>query len=197
MNERNEEIKKKIKKILDKDRYQHTLGVAYTAACLAMRYGADMESAITAGLLHDCAKCIPTDEKFRLCSKYGIELTEFEKKNSALIHAKLGAYLAENKYGIEDRDIIDAVRTHTTGEPAMSLLQRIIFTADFIEPRRDQAPNLSEIRKMAFEDLDRAVEKILYDTLNYLGKKKDAPIDPATRKTYEYYSQLVVAETED
>ncbi len=197
MNERNEEIKKKIKKILDKDRYQHTLGVAYTAACLAMRYGADMESAITAGLLHDCAKCIPTDEKFRLCSKYGIELTEFEKKNSALIHAKLGAYLAENKYGIEDRDIIDAVRTHTTGEPAMSLLQQIIFTADFIEPRRDQAPNLSEIRQMAFEDLDRAVEKILYDTLNYLGKKKDAPIDPATRKTYEYYSQLVVAETED
>ena len=197
MNERNEEIKKKIKKILDKDRYQHTLGVAYTAACLAMRYGADMESAITAGLLHDCAKCIPTDEKFRLCSKYGIELTEFEKNNSALIHAKLGAYLAENKYGIEDRDIIDAVRTHTTGEPAMSLLQQIIFTADFIEPRRDQAPNLSEIRQMAFEDLDRAVEKILYDTLNYLGKKKDAPIDPATRKTYEYYSQLVVAETED
>ena len=197
MNERNEDIKKKIKKILDKDRYQHTLGVAYTAACLAMRYGADMESAITAGLLHDCAKCIPTDEKFRLCSKYGIELTEFEKKNSALIHAKLGAYLAENKYGIEDRDIIDAVRTHTTGEPAMSLLQQIIFTADFIEPRRDQAPNLIEIRKMAFEDLDRAVEKILYDTLNYLGKKKDAPIDPATRKTYEYYSQLVVAETED
>ena len=197
MNERNEEIKKKIKKILDKDRYQHTLGVAYTAACLAMRYSADMESAITAGLLHDCAKCIPTDEKFRLCSKYGIELTEFEKKNSALIHAKLGAYLAENKYGIEDRDIIDAVRTHTTGEPAMSLLQQIIFTADFIEPRRDQAPNLIEIRKMAFEDLDKAVEKILYDTLNYLGKKKDAPIDPATRKTYEYYSQLVVAETED
>ena len=197
MNERNEEIKKKIKKILDKDRYQHTLGVAYTAACLAMRYGADMESAITAGLLHDCAKCIPTDEKFRLCSKYGIELTEFEKKNSALIHAKLGAYLAENKYGIEDRDIIDAVRTHTTGEPAMSLLQQIIITAEFIEPRRDQAPNLSEIRQMAFVDLDRAVEKILYDTLNYLGKKKDAPIDPATRKTYEYYSQLVVAETED
>ena len=189
MNERNEEIKKKIKKELDKDRYQHTLGVAYTAACLAMRYGADMEDAFTAGLLHDCAKCIPTDEKFKLCNKYGIELTDFEKNNSALIHAKLGAYLAQKKYGIDDEDIIASIRTHTTGEPAMSLLQKIIFTADFIEPRRDQAVNLKEIRALAFEDIDRAVEKILYDTLNYLGKKKDAAIDPATKQTYEYYNR--------
>ncbi len=187
MNERNEDLKKKMKKILDKDRYQHTLGVAYTAACLAMKYGADMESAITAGLLHDCDKCIPTDEKFRLCSKYGIELTDFEKNNSALIHAKLVAYLAENKDGIEDEDIIAAVRTHTTGEPGMSLLQKIIFTADFIEPRRDQAANLKEIRALSFDDIDQAIEKILYDTLNYLGKKKDAPIDPTTKRTYEYY----------
>ena len=189
MTDKNEDLKRKIKKALDKDRYQHTLGVAYTAACLAMKYGSDIDDAFTAGLLHDCAKCIPTDEKFRLCEKYGIELSRFEKENPALIHARLGAYLAEAKYGIKDSDILAAIRTHTTGEPEMSLLQKIIFTADFIEPRRDQAPNLKEIRELAFADLDRAVEKILFDTLNYLGKKKDAPIDPATRTTYEYYKE--------
>lgn len=187
MTEKNDLLKRKIKKELDRDRYQHTLGVAYTAACLAMRYGKDLDKAYTAGLLHDCAKCIPTDEKFRLCDKYGIELSRFEKENPALIHARLGAYIAENKYGIDDDDILAAIRTHTTGEPEMSLLQKIIFTADFIEPRRDQAANLKEIRQLAFSDLDRAVEKILYDTLNYLGKK-DAPVDPMTKMTYEYYS---------
>ncbi len=187
MNERNTELKKKMKKVLDKNRYQHTLGVAYTAASLAMRYGINIDDAFAAGLLHDCAKCIPTDEKYSLCEKYGIRLSDFEKKNSALIHAKLGAYLAEIKYGITDNDIIAAIRTHTTGEPDMSLMQKIIFTADYIEPGRDQAANLPEIRKMAFTDLDRAVAKILSDTLNYLGKRKDQPIDPATRETYEFY----------
>lgn len=191
MNENIEELKKKIKKVLDRDRYQHTLGVAYTAACLAMRYGADLDDAFIAGLLHDCAKCIPADDKYRLCDENGIELSAFEKENPALIHAKLGAFLAESKYGIKNKDILDSIRTHTTGEPGMSLLQKIIFTADFIEPRRDQAKNLYEIRKLAFTDLNKAIEKILYDTLNYLGKKKDAPIDPSTRLTYEYYSKGV------
>ena len=187
MTEKNSELKRKMKKTLDKDRYQHTLGVAYTASCLAMRYGADINDAFTAGLLHDCAKCIPTDDKFKLCDKFGIQLSEFEKANSALIHAKLGAYLAEHKYGVSDKDVIAAIRTHTTGEPDMSLMQKIIFTADYIEPRRDQAKNLPEIRKLAFMDIDKAVAKILHDTLNYLGKKKDSPIDPATQKTYEFY----------
>ena len=191
MKEYIEDIKKKIKKTLDRDRYQHTLGVAYTATCLAMRYGADLEDAFVAGLLHDCAKCIPSDEKYRLCNENGIELSDFEKENPALIHAKLGASLAEKKYGIKNKDILDSIRTHTTGEPGMGLLQKIIFTADFIEPRRDQAKNLYEIRKLAFIDLNKAIEKILYDTLNYLGKKKDALIDPATRLTYEYYSKGV------
>ena len=187
MTERNNELKKKMKKALDKDRYQHTLGVAYTASCLAMRYGADIDDAFTAGLLHDCAKCIPTAEKFRLCDKYKIALSDFERSNTALIHAKLGAYLAEHKYGVDKEDIIEAVRTHTTGEPDMSLMQKIIFTADYIEPRRNQAENLTEIRQLAFTDIDAAIKKILSDTLNYLGKRKGSPIDPMTQRTYEFY----------
>ena len=183
------EIKRKVKRELDNDRYQHTLGVAYTASCLAMRYGADMDDAFTAGLLHDCAKCIPTPEKLKLCEKYGLALTDTEINNPALIHAKLGAFLAEHKYGITDKDIINAIRTHTTGEPAMSLLQKIIFTADYIEPRRDHARNLPEIRQLAFTDIDGAVRQILHDTLNYLNTKT-AAVDPHTSQTYEYYLKI-------
>ncbi|MCR5748268.1 MAG: bis(5'-nucleosyl)-tetraphosphatase (symmetrical) YqeK [Lachnospiraceae bacterium] len=189
MTEKNNEIKHKIKKVLDKDRYQHTLGVAYTATCLAMRYQIDLDDAFTAGLLHDCAKCIPTAEKLEICKKNGIELTEIEIKNPALIHAKLGAFLAKDKYGITDKDILASIRTHTTGEPGMSLLQKIIFIADYIEPRRDQANNLAEIRKLAFIDLDLAVRRVLHDTLNYLNKKT-AVVDPQTSKTYEYYCKI-------
>ncbi len=180
------ELRKSIKKILDKDRYRHTMGVAYTAASLAMRYGEDIEKAFTAGLLHDCAKCIPNDEKYELCERYGIELTKSEHEIPSLVHAKLGAYLAKSKYGIEDEDIINSVRTHTTGEPGMSLLQKIIFTADYIEPHRNEAPDLPEVRQEAFVDLDRAICKILSDTLVYL-EKKGGKIDPQTQKTYEYY----------
>ncbi len=179
-------LKKKIKKCLDKDRYRHTLGVAYTAAALAMRYGIDIEAAFKAGLLHDNAKCIPNDEKYKMCEEYGIELTKAEREIPSLVHAKLGAFLAHEKYGIDDKDIIDAVRTHTTGEPGMSMLQKIIFTADYIEPNRDEAPDLPKVRPLAFSDIDKAVCLILKDTLIYL-EKRGGKVDPLTRKTYEYY----------
>lgn len=76
-------------------RYRHTLGVADTSACLAMRYGVDMQKAYIAGLLHDCAKCVPDTVKLEECNRYGIEVTEFEKNSLYLLHAKLGAYYAK------------------------------------------------------------------------------------------------------
>ncbi len=181
-------IKKKVKTELDKERYQHTLGVAYTASCLAMRYREDIKKAYIAGILHDCAKCIPTEKKFKMCKDYGIELTESEKANPALIHAVLGAYLAKKEYNIKDNEIIDSIRTHTTGEPDMSMMQKIIFVADYIEINRDVAPNLTDIREMAFTDINKAVKKILSDTLDHLNTKT-AAIDPMTKKTYEFYSK--------
>ncbi|MBO4373495.1 MAG: bis(5'-nucleosyl)-tetraphosphatase (symmetrical) YqeK [Lachnospiraceae bacterium] len=188
MKESTTELQKKIKKCLDKERYRHTLGVAYTASALAMRYGEDTEKAFIAGLLHDCAKCIPNDEKYRMCEEYGISLSKSEQEIPSLVHAKLGAYLARERYGIEDEDIISSVRTHTTGEPAMSLLQKIIFTADYIEPNRSEAPNLAVVRQEAFEDLDSGVYRILSDTLKYLDRK-GGKIDPMTKETYEYYKK--------
>lgn len=181
-----DEIKKSLKKELDKSRYEHTLGVMYTAGALAMAYGADLNQAMLAGLLHDCAKCIPNDEKFTLCKKYRIELTQAEKDNPALIHAKLGAFLARKKYHVTDEEVLHAILVHTTGEPGMNLLDKIIYIADYIEPGRDKAENLSIVRPLSFKDLDAALCKILGDTLEYL-KSTGKEIDALTEQTYQYY----------
>ena len=179
-------IRKKMKKALDAKRYEHTIGVAYTAASLAMCYQADVDKAQIAGILHDCAKCIPDEKKLSICEKHNIQITEIEKRNPFLLHAKAGSYIAMKKFHIHDRDIINAILSHTTGRPDMSLIEKIIFIADYIEPGRKQAPNLAKIRQLAFQDLDLALIQILGDTLNYL-KSTGTEIDPMTQKTYNFY----------
>lgn len=182
-------IQHKLKKHLDKERYEHTLGVRYTCAALAMRYQYDMEKAETAGLLHDCAKCISDDKKISICEKDQIEITPAERENPFLLHAKAGACVARKKYEIEDDEILSAITYHTTGREAMTLLEKIVYIADFIEPNRDTAPNLKEIRAIAFRDLDEAMYVILENTLSYL-EKKGKSIDPMTQVAYEYYKQV-------
>lgn len=186
MNEKILELRKKVKKGLDKERYEHTKGVMYTAACLAMAHEYSVDQAMLAGLLHDCAKCLPNEEKFRLCEEHEILINQIERENPGLLHAKVGAVLAEIKYGIKDPDILHAIKVHTTAEPRMNTLDKIIYIADYIEPKRDQAPRLDYIRKLAFSNLNECMAEILSDTLHYLNNRKGA-IDPATRLTYEYY----------
>lgn len=181
-----EKMRHKLKKELDADRYEHTLGVMYTCAALAMRYDVNLDQALTAGLLHDCAKCIPGDKKLKLCAKHQLEVSEVERKNPSLLHAKLGAYLAARKYHIKDADVLKAIESHTTGRPGMSLLEKIVYIADYIEPGRAELPNMAEVRRLAFIDIDACLYRILKDSLVYL-KSKDMPIDMMTEKTYEYY----------
>ena len=188
-------LQKKVKKELDADRYQHTLGVMFTAAALAMCYGADLERAQVAGLLHDCAKCIPNDKKIRMCKERGVEISKVELDAPYLLHSKLGAILAQEKYGVEDQEILSAIRWHTTGRPNMTTLEKIIFTADYIEPARCKAENLPEVRKLAFHDLNLTVCRILEDTLHYLDSGQ-GEIDPMSRSAFRYYHNLFF-ETED
>ena len=185
-------IRKAMEKTQDEKRYEHTLGVAFTATSLAMRYGASIENAELAGLLHDCAKCLEDEKKIAICEKHNISITEVERRNPFLLHAKAGSFLAMNKYKVHDSDVINAILNHTTGRPGMSLLEKIIFVADYIEPGRKKAPNLAEIRQMAFINLDGAVLKILSDTLDYL-KNTPGEIDPMTQKTYDYYQEIYQA----
>ena len=189
MNEIFTNIQMQLKKELDEKRYEHTIGVMYTAASLAMHYGVMMHQAILAGLLHDCAKAIPNDEKLELCKKYGIIVSDVERENPSLLHAKLGAYIAREKYGVMDDEVLHAIYVHTTGEPGMSTLDKILFVADYIEPKRDKAPNLAIVRKLAFQDLDECMYKILGDTLAYL-EENPKDIDNATKDAFLYYRDL-------
>lgn len=187
----NNQIRKAMKTVQDSKRYEHTLGVAYTSVSLAMKYGVSLKDAELAGLLHDCAKCISHEEKIEICKKNGIEITDIEKRNPFLLHTKVGCFLAKQEYGVRDENILNAILNHTTGRPAMTLLEKIVFVADYIEPGRDQAPNLTEIRKLAFEDIDKTLVLILKDTLDYL-KSGGGEIDPMTQNTYEYYIKQMV-----
>lgn len=181
-------LRKKMEKAQDSRRFEHTLGVEFTSAALAMRYGASVIKAQTAGLLHDCAKCLTDKERVSICKKNNIPMSELERSNPFLLHAKVGAWLAKKRYGISDQDILNAIQNHTTGRPGMSLLEKIVFIADYMEPGRNHAPNLDEIRRLAFDDLDRTMLKILNDTLEYLDSK-NGDVDPMTRKTLEYYKE--------
>ena len=181
-------IRKQLIKALDSKRYEHTQGVAYTSAALAMRYGEDVQKAELAGLLHDCAKCLDNDKKIHICKKNDINISDAEQRNPFLLHAKVGGHLAKTKYKIDDEDIINAILYHTTGRPGMSLLEKIVYIADYIEPGRDHAPNLDEVRNLCFQDLDEALLQILEDILVHL-KESNKEIDPMTQMTYEFYKR--------
>ena len=179
-------IEQRLAKLQNGRRFQHTLGVTYTACALAMRYGCDLTQTRTAGLLHDCAKHLSGIELRETATRRHISVTQFEREHTPLLHAKVGAYLARVDYGITDLSILEAIRWHTTGKPDMTLLEKIVFTADYIEPNRDRAPHLTELRELAFRDLDRCVCEILRDTRNYLARNPKA-MDPMTLDALAYY----------
>ncbi len=183
-------IRKSMEKCLDNKRFEHTLGVAYTAAALAMCNDVDTEAAIVAGLLHDCAKCLSNEKKLSMCEKRNMKVSDVERRNPSLLHAKVGSIIAMEEYHVEDIDIINAIMNHTTGRPDMSLLEKIIFVSDYMEPGRNKAANLEYIRKLAFQDLDKALLKILEDTLLYLEESEE-DIDDMTQKTYDFYKEHV------
>lgn len=189
MEEKISKISHKLKKTLDKNRYDHTMGVMYTAAALAMRYGADMEQALIAGLLHDCAKCLSADKRIKMCEKYNIPVSKAEQENPSLLHAKLGACLAWKKYKVRDRAVLSAIASHTTGKPGMSLLDKIVYISDYIEPGRSELPDMSRIRKLAFENIDECLMVMLRGSLAYL-RTKNLTVDPMTEKTYSYYKEI-------
>ena len=160
-------------------RYEHTLGVSYTCQALAMRYGYDLDKAELAGLLHDCAKRYDGETLLSKCLARNLQVTPSEERDPSLLHAKLGAYMAREKYGVEDPEILQAIECHTTGRCGMTLLDKILYAADYIEPRRYKAGNLPEMQKLAFLDLDEACLAIMESTLTYL-RSREFSIDTAT-----------------
>lgn len=190
MNDRIKQIEEQLKLELDTERYIHTIGVAYTAAAMAMCYGIDVSKAYLAGLLHDSAKCISNDEKLQICKDNGLPISPFELDNPFLLHAKLGAFFAETKYDINDEEILSAITYHTTGKPDMTLFEKIIYIADYIEPNRREVPHMKEIREYSFTNIDKAMVLILENTIGYI-QSQNRPLDKITSDTYEYYKKVI------
>ncbi len=172
------EIRTYLEQTLSTRRYLHSIGVAEEAERLANRYGADAEKAYLAGLIHDCAKEVSPEETVLLLQNYGYMPTKEECASPTVLHGKLGAYIAKEKFGVDDEEMLNAVRYHTTGCAGMSLLMKIVFIADFIEPNRAY-PDVEHLRKLTYEDLRAGMLFALDYTIEDLVRKKRA-IHPDT-----------------
>ncbi|MCU9613948.1 bis(5'-nucleosyl)-tetraphosphatase (symmetrical) YqeK [Caldibacillus lycopersici] len=173
-----------LKKHLPEKRYIHTLGVLETALDLARVYGCDEKKTELAAIFHDYAKYRPEEEMRNIIIQehFPEDLLHY---HSELWHAPAGAYLVKKELGIDDKDIFQAIYYHTTGRPGMTLIEKIIFIADYIEPGR-QFPGVDEVRALAKKNLDDAILQASRNTIAFL-MKKNAPIYPDTFHTYNHF----------
>lgn len=181
---------RKLQSALSLERYIHTMGVVKEAKKLAKRYNADVEKASYAALLHDCAKDYPKDMKLRFCKEYHIPVDDVMAQNVDLVHQFLGAEVAKREYLVEDEEILNAIKYHTTGRPDMTLLEKIIFIADYIEEGRKKFDTLDEARKLAYEDIDKTMAFILKNTIEYV-KEKNKALHPLSVEALEYYKKYL------
>ena len=152
--------------LLKPSRVTHVLGCRDTAVELARRWGADETDAARAGILHDITKALDGPLQLTLCGEYGMMLNDFSVHNPKTLHALTGSLVAERVFG-ENPAVVQAIRNHTTGAPGMSLLDKIIYVADYMEPNRD-FPGVEELRRLAFTDIDAALKLGLEMTIRML-----------------------------
>ncbi len=174
------------KRLSDK-RYAHTLRVAETAERLAKLHGLGPERARLAGLLHDTAREIGKEELLRVAEEDGLSVGDFERERPTLLHGPVAAKLAREDLGVEDGEILDAVRAHTIGEPGMGPLALALYVADKIEPARDY-PSVGRIRALAQEDLDEAAAEALRRVVAH-NEQRERPVHPSSRATLEWLEE--------
>lgn len=168
-----EEIKQWLKNNLCEERYIHSLGTAECAAELAEKYKIDKEKAYTAGLLHDCAKCF-SNEKLKQIIDENLQVEECEMLNYKTLHAPVSAYIAEKDFGVEDKEILSAIRWHTLGKVDMTTFEKIIFLADKIEPNTRDEKYRNEILEILKEEngLNLALLRCYKETVKSLVKRE-------------------------
>lgn len=162
-----EELKSILKVSLPLKRYKHSIAVYETAVELAAAHKLDVERVGVAALLHDCGREIPSRDSLAKAAELGIEIDKVEANQPILLHAKLGVFFARRKYGIEDKEILDGILYHTTGAPNMTPLAMCVYLADLLEPTRD-FPGIDDLRKLAKENMERAMMKAYANTIRYL-----------------------------
>lgn len=177
------EIIDKLQKSLTTKRFGHSMRVVDTALKLAKIYNCDLKKTKIAAMLHDCAKCYECDQSLELCQKYNVVLDDQTSKGHQLIHAVLGAKIAEIEYGVDDSEILSAIACHTTGKANMTMLDKIIWLADYIEPARD-FEDIDKIRELAYTDINKSILFAFEKTLEFLiAKGKD--LHPSTKSAKE------------
>ena len=169
---------------LSDKRYAHSLRVAETIEHLAKLHGLDPERSRLAGLLHDTAREIGEEELLRVAEEDGLSVGAFERERPILLHGPVAAELAREDLGVDDGDVLDAVRVHTTGEPGMGPLALALLVADKIEPSREQ-PGVDDLRNLAPVSLRRAARAALEDSISY-NERRDRPAHPKSRQTLEW-----------
>lgn len=160
-------LKKELSSILSKKRYEHSIRVLETAIELAKIYNIDLEKVAIAAILHDFAKEFKRDELVSISKNFFKEETEDYLDNIEILHSYAGTYIAKNKFNINDSDILNAIKYHTTGRKNMSLIEKIVYIADAIEPKRDY-PHVKKIRELAFKNLDKAILVEVNNKIEYL-----------------------------
>ena len=179
-------LREKLLDHLDEHRVAHVAGCESEAVRLAMHWGEDPELAAEAGILHDITKSLPFERQLQLCEKYGIINDNSELDNPKLLHAKTGAAMARELFGVSDT-VYEAIRWHTTGKPDMSLFEKILYLADYIEPTRD-FDGIDALRELAFTDLDGAMVLGLGMTIDEIRRSGREPyID--TLEAYAWYKE--------
>lgn len=163
----NKLIEDKLIKDIGLHRYNHSLRVAEVAVALAKNYKANTNKARIAGIFHDCGKILDDTNLLKRVSDFDIILDDSIEHNHELIHGPLGAKIAEREYNIKDREILDAIYYHTIGRENMTVLDKIIYIADYIEPKRN-FKGIDEVRQMAYIDLDKSVQIIMENTISFL-----------------------------
>ena len=171
-----------IKPMLTQKRFEHSLNVSEEAVKLAKKYGADTEKAELAGLLHDILKDTPPEKQLKILADFGIIMRDVELSAKKFWHAISGAVYIKHVLHIEDEDVYNAVRYHTTGRKNMTLLEKVIFIADFISKDRNY-PGVEDMRKAAYKSLDKAIVEGIAFTITELAKDR-APIVPETIDAY-------------
>ena len=172
------------RKRLSYERYAHTLRVADTIERLAELHDLDPRKARLAALLHDSAREVDEEELLRIADEEGIAMSEFEREQPVLLHGPVAAELARRGLGVEDEEVLEGVRAHTTGEPGMGPLALALYVADKIEPDRDQ-PGVEDLRKLALEDLHRAAKTALEDSISY-NEDRGHSTHPKSRQALEW-----------
>ena len=186
-----EKYEKELNKALSNDRrrYWHSISVALTAVNLADIYGANKDDCLVSGLLHDYCKCLTLDELYLMCDKYGVNLSYEDKMSDGCIHGFLAAKMCKDKFGLSD-EIYNAIYYHTCGRPNMTTLEKIIYMSDFIEPLRRFRDKVTDIRALAYKDIDASIIPASVASIEFL-KKRNKFIHSNTIKTLEYYKDLI------